>query len=96
MSINKRTGRRKQIITVSSYYPQKQNGSFHEDAGSIDEQRVLQYSNMYIFIFLFVCVFLFFCLRREREEAGSVVGVKTSGRRQASGLSSLYSLENIL
>lgn len=52
-------------------------------AGSIDEQRVLQYSNMYIFFYpVFFCCF--FSPQRREEEAGSVVGVKRlflSGQR---------------
>lgn len=56
-------------------------------AGSIDEQRVLQYSNMYIFFFLSHFFLLFFFLRREEKKRQGLLLALNVCFFQASGLS---------
>lgn len=54
-------------------------------AGSIDEQRVLQYSNMYI-IFFPIFLYFFFSPQREKKRQGLLLALNVCFF-QASGLS---------
>lgn len=56
-------------------------------AGSIDEQRVLQYSNMYIFFFFIPFIFVVFFLRREEKKRQGLLLALNVCFFQASGLS---------